>query len=162
MTNSNAFPSSSSRDCELIKNYSIQAQERHGTAEERIQRVEGQLEEKNAELIRQSQRLKMNEEHNARLSATVDKLLSESNERLQVHLQERMHALEEKNALAQELDQTRKFLEDTQCEKGDIMKELGKTRLECENAKRQIIQQEIAFNIQQTDALTRYSKVLDK
>ncbi|XP_059469843.1 liprin-alpha-1 isoform X4 [Neocloeon triangulifer] len=132
-----------------------QAQERHGSAEDRILRLENQLEEKNAELIRQSQRLKMNEEHNARLSATVDKLLSESNERLQVHLQERMHALEEKNALAQELEQTRKFLEDTQCEKGDIMKELGKTRLECENAKRQIIQQEIAFNIQQTDALTR-------
>ncbi|CAB3384195.1 Hypothetical predicted protein [Cloeon dipterum] len=132
-----------------------QAQERHGSAEDRIQRLENNLEEKNAEHIRVSQRLKMNEEHNARLSATVDKLLSESNERLQVHLQERMHALEEKNALAQELEQTRKFLEDTQCEKGEIMKELGKTRLECENAKRQIIQQEIAFNIQQTDALTR-------
>jgi GH24 family phage-related lysozyme (muramidase) len=36
------------------------------------------------------------------------------------------------------------------------MKELSKTRLEVENAKRQIIQQEIAFNIQQTDALTRF------
>jgi hypothetical protein len=54
----------------------IQAQERHGSAEDRIGRLEANLEEKNAELIRQSQRLKMNEEHNARLSATVDKLLS--------------------------------------------------------------------------------------
>ncbi|CAB3384198.1 Hypothetical predicted protein [Cloeon dipterum] len=140
---------------EALTQVRAQAQERHGSAEDRIQRLENNLEEKNAEHIRVSQRLKMNEEHNARLSATVDKLLSESNERLQVHLQERMHALEEKNALAQELEQTRKFLEDTQCEKGEIMKELGKTRLECENAKRQIIQQEIAFNIQQTDALTR-------
>lgn len=59
----------------------------------------------------------MNEEHNTRLSATVDKLLSESNERLQVHLKERMHALEEKNSLAQELDKTRKKLEDLQNEK---------------------------------------------
>lgn len=44
-------------------------------------------------------------------------LLTESNERLQVHLKERMHALEEKNALSQELDKTRKYLEDLQAEK---------------------------------------------
>lgn len=53
-----------------------QAQERHGTAEDRIQRLEAQVDEKNAELVRLNQRLKMNEEHNTRLSSTVDKLLS--------------------------------------------------------------------------------------
>ena len=52
-----------------------QVQEKHGTAEDRIHRLEGQLEEKSAELLRVNQRLKMNEEHNTRLSATVDKLL---------------------------------------------------------------------------------------
>jgi len=57
--------------CETFK----QAQERHGSAEDRIQRLEAQLEEKNAELIRVNQRFKMNEEHNHRLNATVDKLL---------------------------------------------------------------------------------------
>ena len=70
------------------------------------------MEEKNCELSRLSQRLKMNEEHNTRLSATVDKLLTESNERLQVHLKERMHALEEKNQLSNEVQRMRKSLED--------------------------------------------------
>ncbi|KOC68601.1 Liprin-alpha-2 [Habropoda laboriosa] len=103
-----------------------QAQERHGSAEDRIQRLEAQLEEKNAEVMRVNQRLKMNEEHNTRLSTTVDKLLSESNERLQVHLKERMHALDEKNALTQEFEKTRKIAEDLQNEKTEIVKELGK------------------------------------
>lgn len=39
----------------------------------------------------------------------------------------------------------------------DIVKELNKARLEIDNVKRQMLQQEIAFNIQQTDALTRYA-----
>jgi len=64
----------------IINNFNYikfkQAQERHGSAEDRIQRLEAQLEEKNAEVMRVNQRLKMNEEHNTRLSTTVDKLLS--------------------------------------------------------------------------------------
>lgn len=68
---------------------------------------------------------------------------------------ERMHALEEKNSLTQELEKTRKTMDELEAQKTDIMKELAKSRLEIDNVKRQMLQQEIAYNIQQTDALTR-------
>uniref|UniRef100_A0A4W5R504 PTPRF interacting protein alpha 3 n=1 Tax=Hucho hucho TaxID=62062 RepID=A0A4W5R504_9TELE len=106
------------------------AEERHGNFEERLRQMEGQLEEKNQELQRARQRERMNDEHNKRLSDTVDKLLSESNERLQLHLKERMAALEDKNALSEELSNMKKIQDDLLANKDQLIAELERIQLE--------------------------------
>uniref|UniRef100_A0A2K6FIS9 PTPRF interacting protein alpha 4 n=1 Tax=Propithecus coquereli TaxID=379532 RepID=A0A2K6FIS9_PROCO len=113
------------------------AEERHGNIEEHLRQLEGQLEEKNQELarVRVRQREKMNEDHNKRLSDTVDRLLSESNERLQLHLKERMAALEEKNTLMQELESSQRQIEEQHHHKGRLSEEIEKLRQEVDQLK---------------------------
>ncbi|KAM8949526.1 liprin-alpha-4 isoform 4-T4 [Lycaon pictus] len=112
-----------------------EAEERHGNIEEHLRQLEGQLEEKNQELARVRQREKMNEDHNKRLSDTVDRLLSESNERLQLHLKERMAALEEKNTLIQELESSQRQIEEQHHHKGRLSEEIEKLRQEVDQLK---------------------------
>ncbi|XP_064482346.1 liprin-alpha-1-like isoform X2 [Ornithodoros turicata] len=117
---------------------SVIAHDKHSSMEDTVSRLESQLEEKACELSRSRQREKMNEDHSHKLSATVDKLLAESNDRLQLHLKERMHALDEKNLLLQELDRTRRMLEETQGEKEKIFEELSKMRAEMDAVRRDV------------------------
>ncbi|CAH8545613.1 unnamed protein product [Schistosoma mattheei] len=98
------------------------------TAEERIKDMEVEMNEIQSELQRARQREQLNEDHSSRLTATVDKLLLESNERLQTHLREKMAALEEKNQLHTELDRLRRLLETSQTERDRALADMERLR----------------------------------
>ncbi|VUZ45566.1 unnamed protein product [Hymenolepis diminuta] len=97
-------------------------------ADDRLREVQAAMAETQAELQRARQRERLNEDHSARLTATVDKLLLESNERLQTHLREKMAVMEEKNQLTAELDRVRRQMESIQSERDRLVNELDRVR----------------------------------
>lgn len=104
----------------------------------------------------------MTEDHNVRLTQTVDKLLSESNERLQLHLKERMHSLDEKTALSEECEKIRRHAEEVESEKEKICIELAQLRAEIEVLRRDnlILQQNAKELSHKHDTLAKMNAVL--
>lgn len=115
-------------DCDIVPSGIAEIRAKLGQAEERIREMESSMKETQAELQRSRQRERLNEDHSSRLTATVDKLLLESNERLQTHLREKMASLEEKNQLNTELDRLRRMLEESQCERDRAFADIERLR----------------------------------
>ncbi|KAM7541524.1 hypothetical protein Aperf_G00000027641 [Anoplocephala perfoliata] len=122
-------PSANSAEANEIQESNIRAMRAElSQADDRLREVQAAMAETQAELQRARQRERLNEDHSARLTATVDKLLLESNERLQTHLREKMAVMEEKNQLTAELDRVRRQMESIQSERDRLINELDRIR----------------------------------
>ncbi|CAF3557983.1 unnamed protein product [Rotaria socialis] len=117
---------------------SMQMYSNSANTDDKLHQLQSEFDDLKMELTRARQREKVTDEHNTRLSATVDKLLAESNERLQVQLRERMQTLEEKNNLVQESEKLKKQLEETQTDRTKLLDEIDKLKNELENVRKEL------------------------
>ena len=103
--------------------------------EEQLHQLQNEYDDLKSELTRARQREKVTEEHNTRLAGTVEKLLAESNERLQSQLKERMDIFEEKNQLVQESERLKKQLEEIENERRKLLGEIDRLKSELEHVR---------------------------
>ncbi len=146
---------------------SLQYQEKHTNIEEKLTIFQTELDDAKNELnrvrrlvrsvmtfhrhgwrfffVKARQREKMSEDHNVRLTQTIDKLLNESNERLQANLKERMQVLDEKNSLTQECERLCKLIEDLESDKSKLYADIDRLKVDLEASKKEqnILQQKL-------------------
>ncbi|EDV29378.1 uncharacterized protein TRIADDRAFT_51625 [Trichoplax adhaerens] len=132
------------------------ANENQKAMRNRIVDLETKIQDHEAELLRARKRQKVSEDDNMRLSRTLDKMLSETNQRLQIHLEERMTALETKNGLNQELQRVRELLDERTYEKKMVQLQLERTKRELISAEEKVININIEDRVspRSTTALT--------
>lgn len=115
------------------------AEERNFTAEEQLQNLQVQIEELSAELSRVAERERLTENHNMKLQQHIDKLLLENNQRVELHIKEKMQTLDDKTLIAQELEKTKKMTDELKREKGAMATEISKLHGEVDLYKKQAI-----------------------
>jgi len=112
-----------------------QAEERHGNFEEKVKSLQTQLDDKTEELARARQHEKMCTGHNQRLTKTVDQLLQESKERLQLHFNEKVATLRENNLMANEIEKLKKRLQNAEISNERLQRTNEKLKIEMTSLK---------------------------
>jgi hypothetical protein len=106
---------------------------------ERVEELEFELQERAAELSQVLNLLQAKEEQIARLSATIEKMLNESNERMQQHLSEKMKLNDEKMSLRRDLESTKSELEKLKENRKRIVKDQEQLRHNLAQLKRTLL-----------------------